>query len=64
MAIKKGRGKGKILQIRYGINPNSSSLGADVQVLIWGAAFASVATIFLSAMLRVFRRWRGNGHDA
>lgn len=52
---------GRILQVRYGYNPNSSSLGANLQILIWGAAFATVATLALSAFIRGFQRWKGKG---
>jgi hypothetical protein len=55
--------KGKILQVRLGYNPNSSSIGANVQILIWSAAFATVLTVFISAMIRGFRRWKGDQND-
>ncbi len=57
MAIRK-KGKGRILSIRFGYNPNSSSLGAAVQILTWGAALSAVAVISVAAGVRLFRRWR------
>lgn len=58
------RPKGRILQIRYGYNPNSSSLGADLQVLVWGAAAATIMTVYLSAMMRAYRRYRRTQSDS
>ena len=50
-----GRGKrGRILAIKWGVNPNSSSLGVDVTFLLFGAAALSMATPVISALIR----WR------
>ena len=46
-------GRGKILSIKWGLNPNSSSLGVDVTFLLLGAAALSVATPFVSALVRL-----------
>ncbi len=48
------RPRGKILAIKWGLNPNSSSLGADVTFLLFGAAFVSMMTPVIGALLR----WR------
>ena len=49
------RRRGKILAIKLGVNPNSSSLGADVTLLLFGAAALSMLTPLVSGLLR----WRG-----
>jgi hypothetical protein len=45
--------RGKILAIKWGMNPNSSSLGVDVTFLIAGATLIALATPVLGALLRV-----------
>lgn len=45
---------GRILAVKWGLNPNSSSLGVDVTFLLFGAAALSMATPVLGALLR----WR------
>jgi hypothetical protein len=42
----------RILGVRFGVNPNSSSLGVDVTFLLFGSAAAVAAGLFLSALLR------------
>ena len=44
--------KPKILSARFGVNPNSSSLGVDVTFLIFGGAATVAATLLLSVLLR------------
>jgi hypothetical protein len=51
--------KGKILAIKWGMNPNSSSLGVDVTFLLMGAAALSLATPVVAALLR----WRRSKAD-
>jgi len=46
--------KGRILAIKWGLNPNSSSLGVDVTFLLFGAAFVSLLTPVVGALVR----WR------
>ena len=46
----------RILGVRFGVNPNSSSLAVDVSFLLFGGASAIAATLFLSAWLRGRRR--------
>jgi hypothetical protein len=53
------RRKGKILAVKWGLNPNSSSLGVDVTFLLFGAAFVSMLTPVVGALLR----WRRGRHD-
>jgi hypothetical protein len=46
------KGKGKILSIKLGLNPNSSSLGVDVTFLLFGAGALSMLTPVIGALLR------------
>jgi hypothetical protein len=51
--------KGRILAIKWGVNPNSSSLGVDVTFLLLGAAALSMVTPVVSALIR----WRRPARD-
>jgi hypothetical protein len=51
---------GRILAVKWGLNPNSSSLGVDVTFLLFGAAALSMATPVVAALLR----WRKPAMDA
>jgi len=44
--------RGRVLQVSFGCNPNSSSLGVDVTFLIFGSVLASVLAVVLGALLR------------
>jgi hypothetical protein len=46
--------RGRILAIKWGMNPNSSSLGIDVTFLLAGATALAIATPMIGALLR----WR------
>ncbi len=46
--------RGRILAVKPGLNPNSSSLGVDVTFLLVGAALLSLATPVVAGLLR----WR------
>ncbi len=46
--------RGKILAIKWGMNPNSSSLGVDVTFLLVGATALAMVTPLVGALLR----WR------
>jgi hypothetical protein len=46
--------RGRILAVKWGVNPNSSSLGVDVTFLLFGVAALAVATPVVGAILR----WR------
>lgn len=48
------RRRGKILAIKWGMNPNSSSLGVDVTFLLVGATALAMVTPVVGALLR----WR------
>ncbi len=46
------RPKGRVLAVKWGLNPNSSSLGVDVTFLLLGAAALSMCTPVVSALVR------------
>lgn len=46
--------RGRILSIKWGMNPNSSSLGIDVTFLLVGATALAIVTPVIGALLR----WR------
>ena len=46
--------RGRILAIKWGMNPNSSSLGVDVTFLLVGATVLAAVTPLIGALLR----WR------
>lgn len=46
------RRRGRILAVKWGMNPNSSSLGVDVTFLLFGAAAVSMLTPVVGALLR------------
>ena len=52
--------RGRVLRVRLGFNPNSSSVGFDVSWVEAGATALVLATVVLSAVLRV-RRARRHG---
>ncbi len=42
----------RVLGVRFGVNPNSSSLGVDVTFLLLGGAAAVAISLFLSTWIR------------
>jgi hypothetical protein len=52
----KSEDRPRILSVRFGVNPNSSSLGVDVTFLLFGSAAVAVTGLFLSALLRGRRK--------
>ncbi len=54
------RRRGRILAVKWGMNPNSSSLGVDVTFLLVGATALAVITPVIGALLR-WRRPRAAG---
>lgn len=61
--MKRSRKRRGILAIKWGLNPNSSSLGVDVTFLLFGAAAVAMATPLVSALLR-FRGVQPEGAPA
>ncbi|MBK7535716.1 MAG: hypothetical protein IPI49_10190 [Myxococcales bacterium] len=44
--------RGRILAIKWGMNPNSSSLGVDVTFLLVGSTVLAMITPLVGALLR------------
>jgi len=57
------RGRGRILRVKLGVNPNSSSLGSDVIFLMIGTPAVAVLIFTLSTLLRATRRRRPHAED-
>lgn len=57
------RRRGKILRVKVGYNPNSSSLGTEIQVLLFGSAVLSFAVVFLSTLVRLTRKAKDRDTD-
>jgi hypothetical protein len=55
--------RGRILAIKWGMNPNSSSLGVDVTFLLVGATVLAAITPVVGALLRWRRRMPIEPHD-
>lgn len=53
------RPRGRILATKWGMNPNSSSLGVDVTFLLFGASALAVATPVIAALLRLKKKPSG-----
>jgi hypothetical protein len=49
------RSRGRILAVKLGYNPNSSSLGVDVTFLLFGMSAVAVLTPVVSMLLRTRR---------
>ena len=50
--FRRRRKRGRVLAVKLGFNPNSSSLGVDVTFLLFGAAALSFLTPIIGALLR------------
>ena len=46
----------RVLAVRFGANPNSSSLGVDVSFLLFGGTAALAAGLFISSWLRARKK--------
>jgi len=49
------RRRGRVLAVRWGYNPNSSSLGVDVTFLLFGLSIITLLTPLVGVLLRWFR---------
>jgi hypothetical protein len=47
--------RGRILAVKWGMNPNSSSLGVDVTFLLVGATAVAMMTPLVGALIRLRR---------
>jgi len=55
--------RGKVISVRPGSNPNSSSLGVDVTWLLASGAFAGLLTLFGGTLVRWALRRRKGKND-
>lgn len=54
--MARGHSRGRILATKWGMNPNSSSLGVDVTFLLFGASALAFATPVIAALLRLKKK--------
>lgn len=52
--------RGKILKVKLGVNPNSSSLGSDVIYLMLGTPAVAILVFGLSGLISLVRRKKLN----
>ena len=52
--------RGKILKMKFGVNPNSSSVGTDIIYLMLGTASYIILTFGISGFIRTFKRRKAN----
>lgn len=45
-------GPGRVLSVKLGYNPNSSSVGSVVTILLWTSTFAAIALNVVTALLQ------------
>jgi hypothetical protein len=50
--------RGKVLAVKWGYNPNSSSLGVDVTFLLFGLLIVTLLTPLVGLLLRFSARAR------
>ncbi len=55
-ALDRGRARGRVLAVKWGVNPNSSSLGVDVTFLLFGLSIITLLTPVIGFLLRVLHR--------
>ncbi len=53
--LRRDKGKGRILAVKWGYNPNSSSLGVDVTFLLFGLSIITLLTPLVGFLLRFYK---------
>ncbi len=48
--------RGRVLAVRWGLNPNSSSLGVDITFLLFGLSIITILSPVLGFLLRFYRQ--------
>jgi len=56
LPLLRRRRRGRILAVKWGYNPNSSSLGVDVTFLLFGLSFLTLLTPIVGLILRLQAR--------
>ena len=52
----RNKNRGRILRVKQGYNPNSSSIGSDVPVFLAAAAGAGVVAAFILSLMSLTRK--------
>ena len=47
--------RGRVLAVKWGYNPNSSSLGVDITFLLFGLSIITLLTPLVGFLLRFYR---------
>jgi hypothetical protein len=55
--------KGKILKLRLGFNPNSSSIGLDISVFLWSAVIITTVVNAIVALVSILKSRSDNGES-
>ena len=48
--------RGRILKVRLGFNPNSSSIGLDISVFLWSAVIITTVVNAIMALVSILKR--------
>ncbi len=56
--MKRRASKGKILRVKLGVNPNSSSIGTDLTVFLFSATAVTIIVNLLDVGIRLWLRQR------
>ena len=56
--------RGKVLAVKWGYNPNSSSLGVDITFLLFGLSIITLLTPLVGFLLRFYRAENKRPRDA
>ncbi len=59
--LRKSSERGKVLSVKTGSNPNSSSLGVDVTLLLAAGAAAGLLSFLGGSLIRWMRWGKGPG---
>jgi len=52
---------GRVLKLRLGVNPNSSSIGTDIIYMLLGSTGVLILTFWIMSLVRMFRRRKADG---
>ncbi len=55
------RRRGRILKMKLGVNPNSSSIGTDVIYMLLGSTGVMALTFWITSLVRLLRRRKADG---
>lgn len=55
--------KGKVLKVRLGFNPNSSSIGLDISVFLWSAVIITTVVNAITALISIIKSRKDNSEN-